>query len=122
MQEYGMLKTMLKFVPPCLEHIHISIQNTWITFYDKGAGKNFNSKIYSSELKTLCPEIIIYITRKGNTYSDGQKLYILYDDIEHVLDLKSKNLKDERYTETMKIIYAFLPVMIPFKEIEYPED
>lgn len=121
MDYHDELKDVVKFISPCLEYFNISIQNTWITFKYKGAGEELDMKIYASELKCISPEAVITVHSGDITHSNGLNLYISPEDIKHVLNGAEKGVKDERYVTIMKEVYAYLPKLIPLKEIEYED-
>lgn len=109
-------KNVLKFLTPLLEYINISIWNCYLTFYRKCSDMKICDEILEREKQCIKPEIIINFNDSKTNYDDIKNITINMNDVKYVLD--ENNFKTEEYVSIMKGVYAFLPKLIPFKELE----
>jgi hypothetical protein len=109
-------KIVLKFLTPLLERINISIWNCYLTFYQKCSNTNVCDELFEREKQCIKPEVIIRFNNSETNYDDIKNITINMDDVKYVLN--GDNFQTEEYISIMKGVYAFIPKLIPFKELE----
>lgn len=109
-------KTVLKFLTPLFDRINISIWNCYFTFYRKCSDMNICDEILEREKQCIKPEIVIRFNNGITNYDDLKNITISMDNVNYVLN--GDNFQTEEYVNIMKGVYAFIPKLIPFKELE----
>lgn len=109
-------KNVLKFLTPLLERINISIWNCYLTFCQKCSDTKVNIEILERETQCINPEVYITFGNVQTNFNDLKNITINMKDVNYVLD--ENNFQTEKYINIMKGIYAFIPKLIPFKELE----